>query len=354
MEILSQIGTATDSAGRRALAREVAKMFFAAEERGMEFEQADKFGEILCRLLTDMPLMEQMDLSERMAETVHAPRDLIVTMAKEDIAVAQPVLTNSKVLTDDDLVSISTNSSTEHRLAMSKRDALSEKVTDSLISFEEGIVMRSVASNEGAKISDDGFSTLTRNANGDAELLDKLASRSDIPKNSGQQILAMLDAAGKEKLSALMMQNNESFSALVQESKNQASHEKIAESKHRINAKFLADEVKGGRRSLPEVTLMLIQEKRPKCIATVFSTVSLLAEKKVYHAIVSTNGELLALMARALELPFEIYRHLDVLRCELVRMSSASEEKLKEAYETLDVAAAQKTMRLVNIHANAS
>lgn len=354
MDILASIGTAKDSEGRRELARQVATLFFVAEERGLEAGQSDKFGEVLCKLLAEMTLENQIGLSEKMSVSPNAPRDLARALAMSEIDIAQSMIRNSTVLRDDDLIEISQSTSTDHRLAMSKRENLSAGVTDSLISFEEGVVMRSVASNKTAQISDTGFSTLARNANGDAELLQQLAQRPDLPVDSGRQIMSLLDAEGKEKLSYLMTQNGKSFDELVAKSKQQVSVEKIAESSQRISAKAYAEDVKSGRRSLSEVTSMLAQDRRAKCISVVFSAVSMLSETKVYHAVVNVDGQLLALMARALDLPFATYRQVDEMRRSLVKLPFGSEDKLRISYENLNADEAKKTMRLVNIMSNVS
>ena len=58
----------------------------------------------------------------------------------------------------------------DHLLAISKRDTLSERVTDVLVNRGDQVVVRSVAGNDGARFSEGGLTRLLDKARGDAIL----------------------------------------------------------------------------------------------------------------------------------------------------------------------------------------
>ena len=180
MELLSKVSSAQDNSERRQLAREVVNLFFHAGQDTTQ-NQRDAFGDVLCRLLSDMAQSMRIELANKVSAQNGAPKKLVKALAVSEAEVAQPVLTRSPQLKVDDLIEVANTATTQHRLAISKREHLPECVTDSLIQFEENIVMQSVAANETARISDNGFSTLARNSGSDEQIMHALINREDLP-----------------------------------------------------------------------------------------------------------------------------------------------------------------------------
>jgi len=356
VSIFEQLNDAGDSDRRRELAREVANLFFVAEERGFERTQVDDFGHIMCKLLDNMQVDERVALSTRMSATENAPHSLAVSLARDDIKVASPMLENSAVLTEEDLVNIADETDTDHRLALSRRENLTSRVTDTLISHEESEVMRSVAENKTAEISETGYSTLVRHSTDDTTLLTVLVRRADLPEEHTKQLLPLLDEEQRKKVVAMMSQNGgAALKEMIVEAKSQSSTRKIDQSSQRIEGKALAKEVESGKASLTEASLRLAQERKPRALAIVFSEVSLLPETKTFGAIVNADSELLMLLCRALELPYGVFAEIDKLRCETVKIErTATADTQQGKYEAVTVENARKTLRFVNLMVKAS
>ncbi len=64
---------------------------------------------------------------------------------------ARPVLTRSRRLTDDDLVTIAATKGRDHMLAMTARRGLSEPITDYLVLKGDRAIQHAVASNQSAR-----------------------------------------------------------------------------------------------------------------------------------------------------------------------------------------------------------
>ncbi len=220
MELLEKVKSAQDNSERRKLAHEVVKLFLHSNGRASD-EQVGVFGEVLCRLLSEMAQSVQVELANQVCDSCGSPLDLVKALAfAEDVEVAQPVLQRSEQLEDSDLVEVANKASTEHRLAISKREHLSEKVTDNLIKFEEGVVMESVAQNETANISSVGFSTLARNSETDERILRALIIREDLPVETAQHILDHVDEDGRAILDQLVSSDSSLLHRLVKKNHN--------------------------------------------------------------------------------------------------------------------------------------
>lgn len=353
MSVLKKLGTAESGEDRRALGREVANLFFAAERRGLSEPQKDEFGEILSNLLVAMNLDERAELSDRMADTPQAPHTLVVRMAKDEISVAAPVLQRSKVLTDEDLVEVSASTDTDHRLVLSKRENLSSVVTDELISHDELEVMSAVVTNPTAQISDSGFQTLAQKGACDKGLAICLASRAGLPEHVAEKILPALDARAKKNLKEMLAGGyEESLDKVFSKAKNTTAQNRIASKSKRLGAKSLAKDVQDGVKTLDEVAIDLAKQRRSRDLALVFSEISLLPESKTFHAITDPNGELTALMCRAFDLPFSTYLKIEEMRQFVLKLPVSDEGALKERFEAVTAQSAQKTMRFVNVIVN--
>jgi uncharacterized protein (DUF2336 family) len=141
------------------------------------------------------------ELSSRLAPVDNAPAEVIRQLARNDeIAVAGPVLTESKRLTDEDLVDIAKTKGQGHLLAMSNRAQLAEAVTDVLVDRGDHEVKHTLARNSGAHFSEVGFATLVKTAETDEGLAEKIGLRLDIPSGLLRELLVKASDAVREKL----------------------------------------------------------------------------------------------------------------------------------------------------------
>lgn len=338
---------------RRQLARQMVNLFLAVEREGQDRGQSQKFGEIFLNLLDDLDLDEKVRLSEQMAASEEASLPLVRKMSTDDAAVARPILERSPLLSEDDLVAVSETTTTEHRLAVSKRETgLTERVTDSLISFGEQAVLRSVTENKDAKISANGFQALTASAETDDELLERLAGRVDIPEECAKTILPRLNEEQRAKLMALAGGAGSGLEDLVAKARSREAGHKLSERQQKIEAKALIEDLGKGLRKLDEVAKYLAEEKRPHALIAVLSARSMLPVPKVADAMFEVKGQLIGFLCRALDLSFPTYAACDTLRRELLHLPSRDAASLEESYKALERDEARSTLRLVSVMIN--
>jgi uncharacterized protein (DUF2336 family) len=149
------------------------------------------FGEVVTRLADEIEVAARAQLSERLAHFDNAPVNIIHKLAFDDaIEVAGPVLRESKQLETYALVANACTKSQAHMMSISQRETLEERVTDELVKRGDQDVVKSVASNNGAKFSDFGFLNMVQRAEGDSILAEQLGLRKDIPRHVFQQLIA--------------------------------------------------------------------------------------------------------------------------------------------------------------------
>src|SRR6202030_3509769 len=127
---------------------------------GLSAQERTLFDDIVERVLDDVEPLARRELAERLAAFPGAPHRVVVRLAGDIIEIAEPVLTHSPVLADDDLASLALEKSQDHLLAISRRDWLSERITDILVGRGDALVLDAVTENLGARFSVPGAAAL--------------------------------------------------------------------------------------------------------------------------------------------------------------------------------------------------
>lgn len=103
-------------------------------------------------------------LSESLATATWAPAALINMLALDEIEIARPVIANSPLLKDADLLRILVEATIEHQIEVARRPTLSSSVSDAIIERGEPATLTALASNRSADISDDGLHRMVEHA----------------------------------------------------------------------------------------------------------------------------------------------------------------------------------------------
>lgn len=165
--------------------------------------QIELFDDVICRLAERIEMWARAELANRLAPVKNAPPTIMRTLARDDeIEVARPVLMHSARLTDDDLLACAQAGGQDRLLAISKRATISDVVSDVLVTRGNQEVVRSVAQNEGARFSDNGFGMLVEKSIEDEVLAICVALRKDIPRHHFHALVAAASESVFKKLVA--------------------------------------------------------------------------------------------------------------------------------------------------------
>ncbi len=161
------------------------------------------FDDVLCRLVVEIEAKARAEMSRTLAPINNAPTELMKKLAHdEDIEVAGPVLAESPRLKDTDLVELAQTKGQAHLAAIAGRSGIGEAITDVLVRRGDTDVVRNVAHNQTAKLSEGGFSALVRRAEGDGDLAETVGQRHDIPPHLFRDLLVRATAVVQERLLA--------------------------------------------------------------------------------------------------------------------------------------------------------
>ena len=161
------------------------------------------FDDVISRLAKQIETKARAELACRLAPIPNAPITTVRRLARDQaISVSAPVLSQSKRLTDVDLLACCESSDQARLLAVSKRASLSEAVGDMLATRGNRDVVLSAARNAGARFSDVGFGKLVERSVNDDELTMSVGLRPDIPKEHLQSLVNKASEIAFNKLAA--------------------------------------------------------------------------------------------------------------------------------------------------------
>jgi uncharacterized protein (DUF2336 family) len=191
------------SAERRARTlQRITSLFLSGADQFGE-EHISLFDSVFIRLIEEIEAKARAELSHQLAPVSNAPVEAVRLLAQDDdISVAGPVLEHSPRLPDADLVEIAKTKGQAHLLAISGRTGIAEAVTDELVRRGDRQVVRSVADNRQARLSERSFSALVSRAEKDGVLAEKVGTRPDIPPRLFRELLLKATEVVQQRLLA--------------------------------------------------------------------------------------------------------------------------------------------------------
>lgn len=151
--------------------------------------------DIMRELVHEVEMSVRRSLAHRMAERADAPRELVVKLANDAIEVAHPILIRSEVLRDIELIEIVQQRTMEHQLAISMRPYVSERLSDTLVETDNEEVIRTLLSNDGARIADNTMGGLVEQSQQIESFQKPLVHRRDLPQDLAKKLYWGVSAA---------------------------------------------------------------------------------------------------------------------------------------------------------------
>jgi uncharacterized protein (DUF2336 family) len=232
-------------------------------------EQIGVFDDVLTHLVARVETKARAELAKRLAPVEQAPNEVIRRLARDEaIAVAGPVLAESKRLSTSDLIDIAQRHSQAHLLAIAGRDRIEEGVTDVLVHRGDRDVMHTLATNSGAAFSETGYSTLVKRAEGDDGLVEKLGRRLDMPPQLFRDLLVRATEAVRGRLLASARPEQQDMIRSILAEISSEMSEEAPEGRNYEDAKRLVLQLKEtGRLNEPTILKLARQAKLEATIA---------------------------------------------------------------------------------------
>jgi uncharacterized protein (DUF2336 family) len=161
-----------------------------AQAASMPKLHLDVFDAVIQRLAAEIALAARVELAERLAPMQNAPEGIVRLLAHDQVPVATPIISHCARLQPEDLVSVAASRGQDHMGVVASRPDLPSDVTDILVLRGDTKVLKTLARNESAALSDVGLTALLHRARDDEALKADIAMRGDLAELDIDAILA--------------------------------------------------------------------------------------------------------------------------------------------------------------------
>jgi uncharacterized protein (DUF2336 family) len=186
---------------RRELLREITDLFFMAPDTHGARE-INLFDDVLTSLSAEMESEVQAELAERMADAAQPPKTLLRSLAAGPMAVAEPILTRSGALTQDDLLHVASTRGQDHLRALSGRADLTHAVSDMIVERADDHTLNVLLSNDQAELSRQASEKAVDRAASNPDLHAAVVGRQDLPLDLLNEMYFMVEARLRETITA--------------------------------------------------------------------------------------------------------------------------------------------------------
>lgn len=329
----------------RNLLRVLTDLFVADIEEHVG-THGDAYAEVVCKLLDQVATEVRAELSQRVAPMGKFPTKVVRRLANdEETSVATPMLEQSPVLTENDLVGIIDMMMPERSLAISKRNKLGQRVTDMLAKRGDEDVIRAMASNPGAAFSDRTYRFVAERAKKDPLLQEALVSREDMTQAVVCQITPFLSEELKARLKALDEPPEggsllESLTEIAGE-----SEKKKAARKEKAAAYAALEQVRAGGGTASDVARKMSDRSEFGTLVLFLSSLAKLPEATVTAVMTECDGEKLTTLGRGLALSRDTFSSILSLCHRKAGRPAADAAKWVQGYEKTDPKAAEQALK---------
>jgi uncharacterized protein (DUF2336 family) len=198
LQDLIALAEETSSAKRRELLREVTDLFFG--QPACSGAESELFDSVLTQLSSDMEEAVRAELAHRFADASVAPGRLIFTLANDTIAVAEPVLARSPVLTENDLLQVVKTKGQGHLRAVSSRPEVPEAVSEVIVDRGDDHTLGVLLRNGGAKLSRGASEAAVERAVANPELHEAVVERPNLPPDLLNEMYFVVEARLRQRI----------------------------------------------------------------------------------------------------------------------------------------------------------
>ncbi len=182
---------------RAMLAEKVAT---EATSEGLSESERKLAMSILERLAEDVAEHVRAALAEAVKGYPELPHDLALKLAEDIEQVSLPILADSPVLTDQDLVLIVRGGSPEKQTAVAGRPAVSSTVAQAVAEYGVREAVSTLVENPGADLDERSFDHVVNRFASDEGMCRRLVERSDLPLSIADRLVEVVSTRLRETL----------------------------------------------------------------------------------------------------------------------------------------------------------
>jgi uncharacterized protein (DUF2336 family) len=283
---------------RRILFENISDLFVSAEGRLSERERT-LMGSIVSHLVHEVEMPVRRALAERLASASHAPHELIVTLANDEIQIADPILRRSGVLKDADLVEIVRHRTQEHRVAIATREQLSPDVTQALLDSGDTDAIEALINNHDVEITRRAMDYLVGESQRVDSFQQPLLRRPDIPPQLAHRMFWWASAALREYILTNFRIDEVTLDSILHETTEKVVRQAEAERSTYADAEFVVAEIANRGQLNERFLLQCLRRGRLAAFTAAIAKMAGINIELARRIIFDPGGEALAVLCKA-------------------------------------------------------
>jgi uncharacterized protein (DUF2336 family) len=299
LERLIDLAGEQSSDRRRELLHEITDVFLT-DPQTYNSQESRYFGEIMGKVAFDLEQEVRVELANKLASEEAAPADLIRQLASDEISVAQPVLSQSPVLDENDLIKIAESKGQDHLFAITRRPDIGENLSDVLVNKGDDRVVKGLVENRAAQIAEHTMGKVAARAEVNPVLHKPLIDRPDLPAEVMRDMLSYVSEDLKNRiLEQSNHVNSDKLKQILEDVGNTIASNAQLDKNVRSKPEFLIDQLeRSGELNQEKLVELTKQRKLPEfmCGLARLAEIDMATARRV---LMDRSGEGLAIISKA-------------------------------------------------------
>jgi len=348
--MLADLAKETTSEGRRELLRKVTEAFDPAAP--LAGDEVAQFDDVLASVAADYSKQVRSQIARLIASSLAPFSRSAQRFAMDDIEVARPVLEHSEALSDETLLAVVGQKSQDHMMAVTRRQRISEAVSQALVERGDDAVVTSLLTNQKAEIGSETYGLVAKRAETSPVLQAPLVRRAGVPmellnglymkveSDLRREIIGKFESVPPEELEAAFQRSRARVSNVYKQPDD------FETARRRI------DDLQRKRGLIPPVLVTLMREGLSSRTAfkIAFARLTDVEYDVIERAVESQDLDTVALLCRGSQFDRALYVSLAVA---LGDRAMDRAQEFGKLYESVPVQAAQRAIRFWKIRAAA-
>lgn len=168
------------------------KICRAIEESPLTAEERAHAESIMGIMAQDAAILVRRALAVALKNSPKLPRDLANALARDVESIALPVIMNSPVFTDSDLVQILRSSPPSKQVAVASRETLSTTVTGAISAYAVSDAVERALANDNALFDESGLGVALDRFSGVSSVTTAMVHRNQLPVSVTEKLVSMV------------------------------------------------------------------------------------------------------------------------------------------------------------------
>jgi uncharacterized protein (DUF2336 family) len=215
---------------------------------------------ILGLMARDIEVRVRQAVAQHVKSCPYLPEDLALTLANDIETVALPVIQYASVLGEADLIAIIESGSIDKQIAVAKRKAVSEPVSDALVDTGDVKVIGTLLANQGAEIAESSYGKVLDRFPGDAHIQELMIERPTLPLAITERLIVTVSIELRERVLARHGFSGELADELMRQGREGALTRSVAADRKDAEVEGLIERLKAKGDLTPTLVLRVLCE----------------------------------------------------------------------------------------------